>query len=73
MTLEARKIELVQRILRIENPALLEDLKSMIEEQQSYELSVEQKKVLDDRLSTHKENPNLVRSWEDVKAELLGQ
>ena len=73
MTLEARKIELVQRILRIENPALLEDLISMIEEQQSYELSVEQKKVLDDRLSAHKENPNLVRSWEDVKAELLGQ
>lgn len=72
MTLEARKIELVQSILRIENPSLLEDLKSMIEEQQSYELSDEHKKVLDERISAHRKTPNLVRSWEDVKAELLG-
>ncbi len=59
MTLEFRKIKLVQSILEIKNPSLLEDLKSMIEEQQSFELSDNQKKVLDERLAAHKENPLL--------------
>jgi len=70
--MEARKIELVQSILSKDNLCLLDDLKSMIEEQQSYELSNDHKKVLDHRRSALKENPELERSWAEVKADIVG-
>ncbi len=42
----------------------------VIEGDSDYELSEEHKKILDERLKEHFENPSAGKRWEDVKKEL---
>lgn len=43
---------------------------SVVENQDSLEITESQKKVLEDRLAAYKKSPNEGSSWEDVKNEM---
>lgn len=42
-------------------------------ENDTYELPDSHKQILDQRLANHEKNPSSGRSWEEVKASLLGK
>jgi len=52
---------------------LLKMIKALVESYQegdTYALTLEQKKVLDDRLASHKANPDSGIGWEELQADL---
>ena len=69
MDLEARKYNFIQELFGIDKESIMTALervlKQEIEEQQ--EVSAMQKKELDNRLESYKNNPDDVLDWEDVK------
>ena len=71
MDLEARKYNFIQELFGIDKESIMTALervlKQEIEEQQ--EVSVMQKKELDNRLESYKNNPDDVLDWEDVKGD----
>ena len=46
---------------------------SIVEDEQGFELTTEQKKELDRRLDSHQASPKSGKSWEEVKSRLLGE
>ena len=71
MDLEARKYNFIQELFGIDKESIMTALervlKQEIEEQQ--EVSAMQKKQLDNRLESYKNNPDDVLDWEDVKGD----
>ena len=53
-----------ERILNILNAIILAD------EAEVCELSLENKRILDERLENHKQNPNSGKHWKELKQEL---
>ena len=62
------KLSVSERILMVE--AIWD---SIAESDEQVELSAETKQLLDERLETHKNNPNEGSSWDEVKARIKGR
>ena len=73
MNLEARKYHLIQELFNIDKESVIDTLERVLksEKEESQEISVENKKELDNRLKNYRENPNDVLDWDDVKDKLV--
>ena len=66
LTEEAKKLPVEERI------ALVEEIwDSIAEENGCFELTEAQKEELDRRIQSLQQNPQVGRSWEDIKSEFL--
>ena len=70
-------VDLKKSVLNYINHAderLLKMIKALVESYQedetAYELTKEQKKVLDERIASHKANPDSGTPWDELKSEL---
>jgi len=72
-----QRIEQIQDYLRTQaDDRFINLIYGMIKverENDSYELSETHKQILDQRLASHEKNPSAGRSWQEVKASLLGK
>ncbi len=63
-----KKLSVAERIL------IVEDIwDSIIPSIEQYPISDEQKKELDERLKAHEEDPNYVKSWDEVRKNIQSQ
>jgi hypothetical protein len=69
MDLEARKYNFIQELFTIERASVIDTLERVLkrEKEENQEISTENKKELDNRLESYKNNPNDVLDWKDVK------
>ena len=69
MDLEARKYHLIQDLFSIDRESIIDTLERVLkrEKEEHQEISTENKKELDDRLESYKNNPNDVLDWKNVK------
>lgn len=69
MDLEARKYHLIQELFSIDRESIIDTLERVLkrEKEEHQEISTENKKELDDRLESYKNNPNDVLDWKNVK------
>jgi putative addiction module component (TIGR02574 family) len=69
MDLEARKYNFIQELFTIERESVIDTLERVLkrEKEEYQEISTENKKELDNRLESYKNNPNDVLDWKDVK------
>jgi putative addiction module component (TIGR02574 family) len=69
MDLEARKYNFIQELFSIDKEKIMTALENVLkqEKEENQELSAVDKKELDNRLESYKNNPNNVLDWEDVK------
>lgn len=69
MDLEARKYNFIQELFSIDKEKIMTTLERVLkqEKEEHQEISTAQKKELDNRLESYKNNPNDVLDWEDVK------
>ncbi|MGB0892012.1 MAG: addiction module protein [Flavobacteriaceae bacterium] len=70
MSIQDKRKELAKWILNIDENVLNEVEAIYNVHSKSQEISDVHKKVLDERLKLHNENPNRGRNWNEVKAEL---
>ena len=64
---EIKMLDISERIILVE-----EIWDSIAEEQESLTLSDYEKKVLDERLRSLKENPHNLMSWDEIKSKVRG-
>lgn len=69
MDLQARKYNFMEQLFAIDKESILEALERTLkkEREESQQISAANKKVLDQRLESYKNNPNDLLDWEDVK------
>jgi putative addiction module component (TIGR02574 family) len=69
MDLEARKYNFIQELFTVERASVIDALERVLkrEKEEYQEISTENKKELDNRLESYKNNPNDVLDWKDVK------
>ena len=68
MDIKTAKLELMQQLLETESGELLEKIKKLIEDEiHQSAFTKEHKKIIDQRLSSHRANPASGNSWKDVK------
>jgi putative addiction module component (TIGR02574 family) len=69
MDLEARKYNFIQELFTVERASIIDTLERVLkrEKEEYQEISTENKKELDNRLESYKNNPNDVLDWKDVK------
>lgn len=69
MDLDARKYHFIQELFSVDSERILETLERVLkfEKEKQQEISTENKKELDNRLESYKNNPKDVLDWEDVK------
>ncbi len=69
MDLEARKYNFIQELFSIDKEKIMTTLERVLkqEKEEHQEISTAQKKELDNRLESYKNNPDDVLDWEDVK------
>jgi len=69
MDLEARKYNFIQELFTVERESVIAALERVLkrEKEEYQEISTENKKELDNRLESYKNNPNDVLDWKDVK------
>jgi hypothetical protein len=69
MDLEARKYNFIQELFSIDKEKIMTALENVLkqEKEENQEVSAVDKKELDNRLESYKNNPNNVLDWEDVK------
>jgi t-SNARE complex subunit (syntaxin) len=67
--LEARKYNLIKELFSIESETIIDTLERVLkrEKDESYEISDEHKKELDNRLDNYAKNPENILDWKDVK------
>jgi len=74
MDLAVRKLYIIEKLMRLVNPEKLDKIEAFLAKEifqkEGLEISDAHKEILDQRLASHKENPNTGRSWEEIKAEL---
>ncbi|MDP5092415.1 MAG: addiction module protein [Polaribacter sp.] len=69
MDLETRKYHLIKELFNIESEIIIDTLERVLkrEKEEIQELSFEQKKELDNRLESYKNNADDVLDWKEVK------
>lgn len=69
MDLDARKYHFIQELFSVDSERILETLERVLkfEKEKQQEISTENKKELDNRLESYKNNPKDLLDWEDVK------
>ena len=69
MDLDARKYHFIQELFSVDSERILDTLERVLkfEKEKQQEISTENKKELDNRLESYKNNPKDVLDWEDVK------
>ena len=69
MDLQARKYNFMEQIFTIEKESVLEALERTLkqEREEVQEISTANKKILDERLESYKNNPDDLLDWENVK------
>ena len=69
MDLQARKYNFMEQIFTIEKESVLEALERTLkqEREEVQEISTANKKILDERLVSYKNNPDDLLDWENVK------
>lgn len=69
MDLEARKYQFIQELFSIDRESIIDTLERVLkhEKEAHQEISIENKKELDNRLESYKNNPEDVLDWNDVK------
>ncbi len=68
MDLEARKYHFIQELFTVEE-SIMDTLERVLkkEKEERQNISASNKKILDERLESYKNNPNDLLDWEDVK------
>ena len=66
LTEEAKKLSIAERLVLVE-----EIWNSIAEENGSFELSEDQKRELDRRIESLRQDPSQGRTWEEIKSEYL--
>lgn len=71
MDLEARKYNFIQELFSIKKESVIYALEQVLkhEKEQHNEISKDNKKELDQRLESYKNNPDELLNWEAVKKE----
>ena len=69
MNMPALKIDLIRWLTDLQDQSTLEAIQTL-KNQQLDELSEEHKKLLDERITSYKENPEQVLDWKIVAAEI---
>lgn len=71
MDLKTRKYNFIQELISIDRTSVLDALERVLKKEKEKEdqISAEQKKELDIRLKSYKDNPKDVLDWENVKNE----
>jgi len=69
MDLDARKYHLIQELFSINSERIIDTLERVLkfEKEQNQDISTENKKELDNRLESYKNNPKDVLDWEAIK------
>lgn len=69
MDLEIRKYNLIQELFSVKKESVIDALERVLkqEKEQKKEISSAQKKELDRRLESYKNNPDDVLDWETIK------
>lgn len=69
MDLDARKYHLIQELFSINSERIIDILERVLkfEKEQNQDISTENKKELDNRLESYKNNPKDVLDWEAIK------
>lgn len=71
MNIAAKKLKLIEMLLDTQEESVLNKIGEILEVE--WELSKEQKQILDERLRQHKANPDSGKDWVDVKKHLEKQ
>ena len=71
MDLEARKYNFIQELFNVDRASIMDVLERVLkhEKEEHQKISSANKKALDQRLESYKNNPNDVLDWEDVKGD----
>jgi len=69
MDLQARKYNFMEQLFAIDNERIVEALERTLKKEKeiSQRISASNKKILDQRLESYKNNPDDLLNWEDVK------
>ncbi|MDO9274446.1 MAG: addiction module protein [Lutibacter sp.] len=69
MDLDARKYHIIQELFSVNSERILDALERVLkfEKEQQQEITTENKKELDNRLESYKNNPKDVLDWEAIK------
>lgn len=73
MDIQAEKLDLIQWMAQLTDEHVIEQIKALrggrskTEEKEEIALSAAHRKILDDRLRVHRENPESGSSWKDVR------
>lgn len=69
MDLEVRKYNFIQELFSIEKEKIMTSLELVLkqEKEEHEEISVKNKKELDNRLESYKKNPDDVLDWDNLK------
>ena len=69
MDLEARKYHFIQELFSIDRDSIMDTLERVLkkEKEEYQEISAANKKTLDERLESYKNNPDDLLDWDDVK------
>jgi hypothetical protein len=69
MNIQAEKLELIQRIIRTDDEAILEQVKALLEES----IPATHRAILDERLAAHQADPQAGEDWETIQARIKGK
>ena len=68
MDLEVRKYNLIKELFSVKKESVIDALERVLkQEKEQYKISTAQKKELDCRLESYKNNPDDVLDWETIK------
>ena len=69
MDLDARKYHIIQELFSVNSERILDALERVLkfEKEQQQEITTENKKELDNRLESYKNNPKDILDWEAIK------
>ena len=69
MDLESRKYHFIQELFSIDRDSVMDSLERVLkkEKEEYQEISAANKKTLDERLESYKNNPDDLLDWGDVK------
>ena len=70
MNIQAEKLELIEKIIRIEDEYTLEQIRAVLE---AFPIPENHRLLLDERLAEHWANSQAGDSWEVVKARIIGK
>lgn len=69
MNLQAEKLELIEKIIRTDDEAILEQVRTILEEPIPPTLRA----ILDERLAAHQADPQAGEDWETIQARIKGK